>query len=298
MFRSTNLILSAALALVSICPAVQADSTDTAADPALAMGDRYAQSGAFDLAIAEYKRVLFFDTKGQSASSVHVRIASCYQAQERWSEAFFHLRQSIQTASSLSEIEDREFALITALLAGGRENEAELHLLRLRDFSEIDGKRVALYLCVTYVYRGHWNQAEEELERAFPEAQVADPQTQTKIEKLKELLSEARSAKRRSAGTAVVLSTILPGSGQLYAGDPWDALNALALNAGLATLIVTAIMHEYYLEGVLLFLYPFRRYYLGNRDNARRAAERKSRAVDQRFQAQIMDEVLSLLEAE
>lgn len=275
-----------------------AESRLDGVDQALALGDRYARSGAYDPAITEYKRVLFFDEDTRLASTVHSRIASCYRLQHRWNEAFFHLRRSIQAASSLREIEDREFELITALLASGRDSEAELRLLRLRDFTEIDKKRVSLYLCVTYVYRGHWQHAAAELDRAFPDEESVEPWRRVELERLKRLLAEVQNSRRKSPNTALLLSTIVPGAGQFYAGDPWDALNAFALNAGLATLIFTAMKHEYYLEAALLFVYPFRRYYLGNRDNARVAAERSNRVTDQQFRDRIVDQILSLLEAE
>ena len=87
-------------------------------------------------------------------------------------------------------------------------------------------------------------------------------------------------------------------AGQLYAGDPWDALNAFVVNTGLVTLIFAAVKQEWYLEGALLFLYPLRRYYLGNRNNARIAAEGRNRTVDERYRRQLIDGVLSLVEAE
>ena len=298
MFGKPIVTLIFFIGALSIVRALPAELRSEAVDQALALGDRYARSGAYDPAITEYKRVLFFDEDNRLASTAHSRIASCYRSQRLWNEAFFHLRRSIQAASSLGEIEDREFELITALLAGGRDSEAELRLLRLRDFTEIDSKRVSLYLCVTYVYRSLWKDAAAELDRAFPDEKIAEPWRRAELEHLKCLLSEAQSSRRKSPGTALLLSTIVPGTGQIYAGDPRDALNAFALNAGLATLIFTAMKHEYYLEAALLFVYPFRRYYLGNRDNARIAAERSNRVVDQRFRERIGDQILAIQEAE
>jgi hypothetical protein len=267
-------------------------------DPALRLGQLYADKEAWDQAITEYKRALFFNQDAGLVSAVHAKIAACYQAQNRWSEAIFHLRRSIQAASSLEEIEEREFDLIAALLASGRDNEAELHLLRLRQYSQLDAARVSLYLCVIHIYRGQWSKGADELRRAFPAGEIGDVQMQEQIEKLELLFAEAQDARRKSPGGAVWLSTALPGAGQLYGGDPWDALNAFVVNAGLVTLIFAAVRQEWYLEGALLFLYPFRRYYLGNRANARLAAERSNLVVDEQYRQQLVTGVLSILEAE
>jgi len=297
---SRNLALVLVL-LIAASPAIRPVSAEEhydEEDPALRMGDLYAGKGAFDQAITEYKRVLFFNQDEGIASSVHSKIASCYQAQRQWTETIFHLRRSIQTATSLAEIEDREFDLIAALLAVGRDSEAELHLLRLREYSQLDTRRVSLYLCVTQTYRGHWEKAAEELRGAFSAGDIEDVQLKEQVEKLELLFAEAQHTRRRSPGGAAWLSTAVPGAGQLYAGDPWDALNAFAVNAGLVALIFAALKQEWYLEGALLLLYPLRRYYLGNRNNARLAAERRNEAVDEQFRKQLTDGILSLLEAE
>jgi tetratricopeptide (TPR) repeat protein len=296
--HKTKLIVLVVLMTTASIPFGWADAQPDKADPALYMGDLYAGKRAFDKAITEYKRVLFFNRDEGIASSVHAKIAACYQAQQRWPEAIFHLRRSIQTAVSLQEIEDREFDLIAALLASGRDNEAELHLLRLREYSELDARRVSLYLCISQTYRGHWEKAAEELRRAFPAGEIADEQTLEQIEKLELLFAEAQSTPRKSPNGAAWLSTAVPGAGQLYAGEPWDGLNAFVVNAGLATLIFAAVKQEWYLEGVLLFLYPLRRYYLGNRDNAKLAAERSNLTVDDQYRQQILEGIASLLEAE
>ena len=287
--------------LILLAPAVHSAWTEDnqgAEDPALSLGDRLAEEGALDLAITEYKRVLYFNQDEQIVDSVHARIAACYRAQQLWPEAIFHLRRSIQNASSLGEIEEREFDLVTALLASGRDNEAELHLLQLREFSVLDERRLSLYLTVTYTYRGQWEKAITELHKAFPAGEITDIRMREKVEQLERLFTEARETPRKSPEGAVWLSTALPGAGQLYAGHPWDALNAVAVNAGLITLICAAVKQEWYLEGALLFLYPLRRYYLGNRDNARIAAEGRNRTVGERYRRQLLEGIASILKEE
>ena len=296
--EAVPIILAVLLVLVPAVRNASAEENDVIEDPALSLGDRFAQEGAADQAITEYKRVLYFNRDQSIAGSVHARIAACYRAQQLWPEAIFHLRRSIQNASSLGEITEREFDLVTALLASGRDNEAELHLLQLREFSVLDERRLSLYLTVTYTYRGQWEKAAAELRKAFPAGEITDIPMQQKIEQLERLFAEAGEEPRKSPEGAVWLSTALPGAGQLYAGDPWDALNAFVVNAGLITLICATVKQEWYLEGVLLFLYPLRRYYLGNRNNARIAAEERNRIVDERYRRQLLEGVFSLLQAE
>jgi tetratricopeptide (TPR) repeat protein len=297
--RATKILFL--VVLIVFTPAIRkgwAEENRETVDPALRMGDQLVEKGALDQAITEYKRVLFLNRDEEIISSVHAKIASCYRAQQRWPEVIFHLRRSIQTASSLREIEEREFDLVTALLASGRDNEAELHLLRLREFSVLDERRVSLYLTVTYTYRGQWEKAIEQLHRAFPAGDTADVGLGEQVEQLELLFNEALVTPRKSPSGAAWLSTAVPGAGQLYAGDPWDALNAFVVNACLVTLILVAVEYEWYLEGAILLLYPLRRYYLGNRQNARLAAERRNLVVGERYRQQLLDRIGSLLQAE
>jgi tetratricopeptide (TPR) repeat protein len=296
--KTVSIILAVLLVLTPAIRSVWAEENRDREDPALSLGDRLAQQGALDQAITEYKRVLYFAQDEQIVGLVHARIAACYRSQQLWPEAIFHLRRSIQNASSLKEIEEREFDLVTALLASGRDSEAELHLLRLREFAVLDERRLSLYLTVTYTYRGLWEKAAAELRKAFPAGEIADIGVRKKVEQLERLFTEARDTPRKSPDCAVWLSTALPGAGQLYAGHPWDALNAVVVNAGLITLICGAVKQEWYLEGVLLFLYPLRRYYLGNRNNARIAAEGRNRTVDERYRRQLLEGIASILKEE
>jgi hypothetical protein len=152
-------------------------------------------------------------------------------------------------------------------------------------------------MCIIQIYRGQWEAAREALGGAFPAEEIRESWKREQIENLDLLFEEAKNARRKSPGAASWLSTALPGAGQLYAGDPWDALNAFAVNAGVVALIFAAFRQEWYLEGALLFVYPFRRYYLGNREKARLDAEEHNRTLDDRYRRKLIDGILVLLES-
>jgi hypothetical protein len=168
--------------------------------------------------------------------------------------------------------------VVRSLLQAGRLAEAEQELLGLQAFSgEID---LSLHLALLRIEQSRWAEAEEALRLAFPQGDLRP---------LGELLAEAGRQKRKSPRTARLLSALLPGAGQAYAGDPADGLNALAVNGGIAVLAAAAAVNRYYPEAVLLVLFPLRRYYVGNIGNAGRLAERRNAAADREYRRRVLE---------
>jgi hypothetical protein len=130
------------------------------------------------------------------------------------------------------------------------------------------------------IQQGRWAEAEEPLQAAFPDGD---------LRLVRELLAEAGRQKRKSPRTARLLSALLPGAGQAYAGDAADGLNALAVNGGIAVLAAAAAVNRYYPEAVLLVLFPLRRYYTGNIGNAGRLAEQRNAAAEREYRRRVLD---------
>ena len=257
-------------------------------DPAFALGDAFQRSGAFAEAVTEYKRFLFFDPESARAGETHSRIASCLLAEGRLGEAVAALRLAAAAAGQEAERFERHLELVGALLGAGKDAEAELELLAMQAFSGDQGRDLPLLLALLRIYQGRWTEAEEALRQAFPE-------NGAQLRNLRELLADARKLKLKSPQTARLLSAVLPGAGQAYAGDATDALNALAVNGGIVTLAVASAVNGYYPEAVLLVLYPLRRYYTGNIGNAGRLAQRRNTAVQEQYRQRILDALLELL---
>jgi tetratricopeptide (TPR) repeat protein len=259
-------------------PAVAAGAASL--DPALALGESFQRSGAFEQAVTEYKRFLFFHPRDSRAGEVRSRLGFCLMAQGRTQEGLATLRLAAAEEQGL----DRRLDVVRALLESGRHAEAELELLRLQAFGG-EADSIAFYLGLLRIEQGRWSEAEEALRQAFPEA---DSQS------LSALLAEARKRKGKSPRAARLLSALLPGAGQAYAGDVPDALNALAVNGGVAVLAAAAAVNRYYPEAVLLVLFPLRRYYTGNIGNAGRLAERRNAEAEEDYRRRVLDALQEL----
>jgi tetratricopeptide (TPR) repeat protein len=246
----------------------------TDAEPALALAESFLASGAPAQAVTEYKRFLFFHPQDSRAAEVRSRLGLCLLAEGHYQEGMAALRQAAAMQPGL----ELRLEVVRALLQAGRLAEAEQELLGLQAFS--GGIDISLHLVLLRIEQGRWAEAEEALLRAFPEGDLRP---------LRELLAEAGRQKKKSPRTACLLSALLPGAGQAYAGDPADGLNALAVNGGIAVLAAAAAVNRYYPEAVLLVLFPLRRYYTGNIGNAGRLAERRNAAADREYRRRVLE---------
>lgn len=88
---------------------------------------------------------------------------------------------------------------------------------------------------------------------------------------------------RKSEKTAVLLSLILPGAGQTYAGNPRQGFKDFTLNLGSAYLLYNAIRLHKYVDACLVFFFLLNRFYLGSLHNAQQSAMSHNQKLHQKW---------------
>ncbi len=76
----------------------------------------------------------------------------------------------------------------------------------------------------------------------------------------------------KSARTAALLSSIIPGSGELYAGNPKQAVIDFLVNLGSCLLLYNALHQEKFVDAGLIFTFLFQRFYSGSIYQATKSA--------------------------
>jgi tetratricopeptide (TPR) repeat protein len=283
--RSSGLALAAALVAVAV--SARCGTSAGAGGPGVgfvALADSLAAAGFPDEAITEYERALFLGLDPEERGEVLSRLGFCHARLDEWDEARAALDRAVQSAADDSLKERRELDRAVVLIAAGATEEARAELGRLARLpARAETRRRAGLLLLTSAVRS----ADWALALTTYRSRVRDELTGR--DSLEEALGAAASVRRKSPEAAFVLSSFLPGSGQLYAGRWRSGLGALALNAALGFLVSKSIADGDYGAGAIEFLVLFRRYYQGNQRNARLAASDWNATVNRDHRRRILD---------
>ncbi len=237
--------------------------TATAEELPLSLGKHLFEQGNYDAAITEYKRFLFFHPDDTRISEVYRNIGLAYRAQSLWTEATTALWTAAHYAPDDESKSEYQLELAVTLIASQNYDLAQLELIKvtMRAPSAALYRRALFLRGIAYIYQLRWNEAREVLKNWSSD------------ERLNVLFDEAVNTPKKTVNTARILSTILPGAGQIYAGDWQGGINALLLNSALGFLTIDAALDRHYTDALLWGVLVFRRYYQGNTFRAGQAAE-------------------------
>ena len=114
-------------------------------------------------------------------------------------------------------------------------------------------------------------------------------ESKTKIE---QLFIKNEKINRLNPRTARILSMIIPGLGQFYAGDIKNGTNSIILTLGIATWgIVTAVKSTSPFDVLVTAAPWFQRYYMGGYKKAEQIAINEKKKRRSKVYNQILDEV-------
>ncbi len=259
-----------------------------AGDPVLDLSDFLFETGSYEEAITEYKRFVFFNPTSERASYAHYKVGMAYRNQRRWTESMRALEQSVSTAHTARAREERELSLAATLIASGNHTRAEFTLLRLELFSQnpVRRREAAFLRGVACLHLSKWKEARE-IFRAYFSDCTTDEFPKDVAMRVDYALEQAENLRYKSPGLARLLSTFVPGSGQIYANDWRSGLNALVVNSGIVYLVFGNLAEGNSQDALISFLL-FSRYYFGNRFRAGRAAESYNKGLDEIWRRRIL----------
>jgi TM2 domain-containing membrane protein YozV len=242
----------------------------------------------FEEAIIEYKRFIFFNPESESISYAYYKIGIAYRNMEKWSDAIESLKLSIQFAKSDSFQDEVKLALSIVLLAMGNYSLAELKLLELENFTLYSNirKKAIFFRGIACLYSYKWKIAKEAFNLYF-----SDDTSSLKYI-IDSILSQAEKTKYKSPKLAKMLSTILPGLGQIYVGNIRHGINAFIINLLTGYLLVINLLDKNYFGVWATYTSLFRRYYQGNKFHAERLAREYNEQINRKVLNSILNKLL------
>ena len=261
----------------------------TVSASALDLGDHFFALENYDAAITEYKRFLFFNAEHPRSGEVQFKIGLAYRAQEWWVEAVEAMTAAVQRTTETELQAERRVELAVTLIASGAYNLALVELIKadMQSQSARLRQRARFLRGVAYLYQFKWEQAQSVFLAYFD----AIPSAAGAATEIDTFFAEALNLPQKSEKVARLLSTLLPGLGQTYAGDWKNGLNALLLNGLLGYVTLDAAIDRDYDDALLSFFFLFYRYYGGNRYRAAEAAQ----AFNDRENRQHVNRILQAL---
>lgn len=230
------------------------NSATIAEESPLTLADHFIKMGNYDAAITEYKRFLFFHPDDIRAAEVYHKIGHAYREQALWQDAIIAMRNAVLHASEKDTKSEYQLNLAVTLIASENYDLARLELIKvsMRNPSGPLYQRAMFLQAVAFIYQFRWEDAQESL------------QDYTSDETLDTLFNRAMNLPRKSTRVAKVLSSILPGAGQIYAGNWKGGINAFILNGALGYVAVDGILDHNYVDAFMWTYYILFRYYRGN----------------------------------
>ncbi|MEA3431342.1 MAG: outer membrane protein assembly factor BamD [candidate division WOR-3 bacterium] len=243
----------------------------------------------YDEAITEYKRFIFFNPTSDSVSYAYYQIGLAYRNERRWAESLDALRGSVQTASNDSVKNEREISLAVTLIASGNYNAAEFRLLKLESFTRFPTlkRKAAFFRAIASLYSFEWENARNAFQ-VYSNDSLEGNSSET-FSQVYSMLLKAQNLGYKSPALAKLLSTFLPGTGQIYAGDWRSGLNALAINILTGYFFFGNLIENNYRDAISSYFFLFRRYYQGNRYHAEEAATQYNQHLNQRIAESVFD---------
>ena len=263
---------------------IMAFATSVFAETANLQQYRYAEqlfeSGDYQAARREYKRLLFYQPDTAFTDVANYRIAQSYYYQNEpdRAERLFHEFSAIHPNSPLRF--QSQLMLGQLHFDAGEYSQARSSLFELlRASTEPEVVAAAHYLrgwC--YIHTTDWNKAISEL-RQVNTSQMGVFRVKKASELADTLLAET-PLPSKSPQVAGWLSTVVPGSGQLYVGKVKEGIFAAALSGTFIYLAVDAIRDRRYIgcAGISLVGWQF---YWGNRTGAQQLASEYNKRHEQ-----------------
>jgi tetratricopeptide (TPR) repeat protein len=219
-FNLKLLIVAGNIALlVSVyCPAFSQNIFDYS--HSLSYADYLYKSRQFTLAAEEYERALFLSPNNDSIAA---QLIKSYNLSGQCKQAKLRVRQLSLIDDSMPGIIAKEYArtlFCTNLYADVRQ--------LLSKNKRIDPISVAEFHLYLELKTKNWKKADSILNNN------KDEQISVVLSKYKDVVYKANHLKHRSPGIALLMSTVVPGSGKIYAGSWKDGLIAMVFIGGSA----------------------------------------------------------------
>ncbi len=253
------------------------------------LANHYYESNDYETALSTFQRYLFFKEDKAFYEGAY-RIAECYLNLNQFEQATAWFDYTYQ----LAETEDERVEVVLKKAAMYlKANNPQFSLLELYSLPDTLTPeylaRKQFFLAAAYITLEEYARAEKSMERFY-----SLHNREQEFMNMQQLFADTVHLRRVSPAWAGIMSLIIPGSGQLYAGYPKEAANSFLL-VGMLEFAFIYIAHRYSLLNAYTSIFPWlQRYYFGGYVAARKLAYKKREERKEAFYEHVLQEAFKL----
>jgi len=211
----------------------------------------------YNLALIEYKRLFFFDTTAQKNLQLRLHYTMAVLNQD----FFKGYEETDKLFNDFPEIDiESRIILGKELIKTGNYNIA-IDILK-----PTQEKRLLAY---SYLCNRQYS-------NAFKEIQVVD-------ENLAKEIKNFINGPEKSLTKAMLFSAILPGAGEMYAGNVKQGIQDFLLTSLSGFILYNSIKNKKYVDAGIIFSFVFNRFYFGSISNAGRIAQSHNEKLEEKW---------------
>lgn len=259
--------------------------------------DSLFDSGNYFEASIAYERVYFVAEVPLARITANLKKTQALKQLGEYEKAHGDLRRSLTYRGEDSLRLEVLYEMAICAYMGGDPDDAYGLLRQFRHLSgQGSGQRVYLLEGLALAELMQWDALSDHLENwvlCFSnDTGLADE----KLQRFAEILTEKEQQARRDPEKARLWSTLIPGSGQVYAGEAgWGLLNAFSQLASLGAFSAMAL-NGYYVAAVFAGLGPFQSFYFGGIRQAGLMAEAHEKSRREKTLAAVREFLFNLEE--
>ena len=223
--------------------------------------DQY-RIGNYESALTAYQRFLFFNKEDQSRKGrTFFRLADCFFQTKKYDQAAGYYDLAFFSLDNDSMKQEAVFQKISCMLLKQQYQLALVELMTLPDsMSNRFVRKKYFYSGITYFALNDFDAAQNDFIRMSEL-----PAYQNKI---KALFVRNKKLQRIHPKTAMVLSMIIPGMGQLYSGDYRNAINSFTITSAFMVLGIETALAYSFIDALIAVFPWYQRYYMGGYNKA------------------------------
>jgi hypothetical protein len=174
------------------------------------LADSLFARGQYDQALLLYERVHYFDSSG-ALHNAYSKIAACYFYEKQYGQSADFYTLALLNQNDLEQEKKYTLKKASALIKSGNFLGAREELLFLTDTQGI-GRSYLLLMGISYF-------GSEEEEKSKPYFLELLSHNKTKQQTMLDLFQKLKKINRKNPNKATFMSRVIPGMGQMYAGD-------------------------------------------------------------------------------